>query len=357
MESKNYKIRNILLSVILAINIVIIALLLYFLSPVTIKSNSVDFIISEGDSIDEIAHNLKKEGLIKNENIFKAYLTLKKGRYLYAAKYHLNSNQSLNKIVKTLKQGGVNPDEITITFKEGLNMKKVAQVISENTNNSYEDVLNKANDSTYLKTVINKYWFVTKDIENKDIYYKLEGYLFPDSYNFSSKDVDVETIFNNMLDHMNIKISPYKESIEKNKYSTHQLFTMASIVELEAIDKTSRKDVSGVFYNRLNSGMTLGSDVTSYYGVGKEMTSDITQSELDNINPYNTRVASMAGKLPVSPICNFSIESLDAALNPNKHDYLYFVADKNGKIYMTKDFATHEKVIADLKSKGLWLEW
>ena len=137
----------------------------------------------------------------------------------------------------------------------------------------------------------------------------------------------------------------------------HQIITMASIVELEGIDKTSRKDIAGVFYNRLKNGMTLGSDVTSYYGVKKDMTSDITQSELDDDNPYNTRLSTMAGKLPVGPICNPSIVSIEASLKPSKHDYLYFVADKNGKVYYSKTNSEHEELINQLKSEGLWFTY
>ena len=160
-----------------------------------------------------------------------------------------------------------------------------------------------------------------------------------------------------MISHTGKKLDKYQDQIKKSGYSVHQIMTMASIVELEGIDKNSRKDISGVFYNRLNNKMSLGSDVTSYYGVKKDMTSDIKQSELDSINGYNTRVSSMAGNLPVGPICNPSLVSIEAALKPSKHDYLYFVADKNGKVYLTKSYATHNKVIADLKNKGLWFEW
>lgn len=112
-----------------------------------------------------------------------------------------------------------------------------------------------------------------------------------------------------------------------------------------------------MFYNRLNSKMSLGSDVTTYYGAKKDMTSDLTQSELNAINGYNTRADKMEGKLPVGPICNPSLESIKATINPSSHDYLYFVADKNGKVYLTKDYETHNKVILDLKNKGLWYEW
>ena len=103
--------------------------------------------------------------------------------------------------------------------------------------------------------------------------------------------------------------------------------------------------------------MTLGSDVTTYYGVKKDMTSDLSNSELASNNLYNTRNSNMAGRLPIGPICNPGIESIVSALKPTKHNYYYFVADKNGKVYLTKTMTEHDKIIEDLKVKGLWLEW
>ena len=355
--NKSMNKKSTVLMTLLSFCIVIIFVLLYILSPVSTKGKDVSFIVTDGESLREIAHGLKEEGLIKSEKFFLGYAVLKNAKGIYAAKYELNSNMKLSEIVSILKTGGKNLDEITITFKEGLNMRQIAKVISEETNNSYDDVLKVANDSKYVDTLINKYWFMTKDIKNNQIYYSLEGYLFPDSYNFYSKSISVQEIFDNMISHTGKKLEKYKNKINKSGYSTHQIITMASIVELEGIDKNSRKDIAGVFYNRMDNGMNLGSDVTSYYGVKKDLTSDISQSELDSVNAYNTRLSSMGGKLPVGPICNPSIVSIEAALNPSKHDYLYFVADKNGKVYLTKTYETHQKVIADLKDKGLWLEW
>lgn len=349
--------KNIFLAILLSILIIVFIIILYLLSPSSSKEKEVDFIVSDGESLHEIAQNLKKEGIIKSERFFLGYVLIKDARHVYAAKYNLNTNMRLSEVVKELKTGGKNADEITITFKEGLNMAQIARLIAKETSNNYEDVLATSSDTKYLDEIISKYSFLTKDIKNTNIYYPLEGYLYPDTYNFSSKSVSVKEIFNAMLDNFDNQISKYQNDISKSGYSTHQIITMASIVELEGIDKDSRKDIAGVFYNRLKNKMSLGSDVTSYYGVKKEMTSDITQSELDNVNPYNTRISSMAGKLPIGPICNPSLVSIEAALKPTKHDYLYFVADKNGKVYLTKSYETHNKVIADLKNKGLWFEW
>lgn len=356
-QKNKYKKRNIFLAVLLVINIIIIALMLYFFSPSSSSDTDVDFVVSSGESLTDIGTNLKKQGLIKNDKVFLGYVVLKNSRKIYAAKYKLNTNMSLREIVSSLKKGGRNAEEITITFKEGLNMRQIAKIIAKKTNNSYKDVLNKANDTTYIDKLIKKHWFITKEIKNQDIYYSLEGYLFPDTYNFSSKQVSVEEIFDEMIEHMDKNLSKYKKDIEKSSYSPHKLLTIASMVELEVSDKKSRKDVAGLFYNRLNSKMSLGSDATTYYGVKKEMTSDITQSELDAVNSYNTRASGMEGKLPAGPICNSSLNAVEAAIKPAKHEYYYFVTDKNGEVYLTKDYETHNKLIIDLKGKGLWLEW
>ncbi len=359
MKSKHknkYKKANIFLSIILGICLIGIVLVIYFLSPVSLKGKEVDFIVKEGESLSQIGQNLKKEGLIKNEKVFLAYVVVKDAKQIYAAKYDLNSNMTLGEIVSKLKKGGVNKDEITLTFKEGQNIRQIAKEIAKNTNNSYEDVINLSNDETYINELIKKYWFITKDIKNKNIYYKLEGYLFPDSYNFNSKNVSTKEIFNEMITHMDKKLSKYQKQIEKSGYTTHQILTMASIVELE-VKQDSRKDIAGLFYNRLKAKMNLGSDPTSYYGAKKEMNGELYQSEYDEANPYNTRSTSLAGKLPVGPICNPSLGAIDAAINPSKHEYYYFVTDKNGKVYLTKDYETHNKVILELKNKGLWFEW
>ena len=130
--------------------------------------------------------------------------------------------------------------------------------------------------------------------------------------------------------------------------------TMASIVELEGTNSENRKMIVGIFENRLNSGMNLGSDVTTYYGLQAAMTSDLTSEQFNTSNPYNTRVG-MIGKMPVGPICNPSLSSIEASINPTKSDYLFFVADKNGNIYYTKTNKEHEKKVQEIKDKGDWI--
>ena len=101
--------------------------------------------------------------------------------------------------------------------------------------------------------------------------------------------------------------------------------------------------------------MSLGSDVTTYYAYKVDMGErDLTTAELYTYNPYNTRGPQMFGKLPVGPIASPSKSSIEAVISPDKTDYLYFVADKNGKAYFAKTFAEHQQIVTKLKNDGLW---
>ena len=131
--------------------------------------------------------------------------------------------------------------------------------------------------------------------------------------------------------------------------------TMASIVELEGTNSENRKMIVGVFNNRLNSGYNMGSDVTTYYGLQVPMTKDLTTAQFNTVNKYNTRTNAMIGKLPISPISTPSLSSIDATLHPTNNNYLFFVADKNGKIYYSRTNSEHDAKIAEIKRNGDWI--
>ena len=356
---KKLRLKKVVAVLIIIFLLLVIATLLlfnYFMSPVSSKYEEKNVIIPTGSSYQEIASILKKEDLIKNELVFLYYLKLRRVDNIYAAGYYLSPSMNLKEIVDTILKGGHNVDEITITFNEGINMRKIASEIESNTNNSYDDVMNKLKDEAYLDEVIEKYFFVTDEIKNSDIYYSLEGYLFPDTYRFASKDVSVEEIFNTMLEKMNYVLSEYKEEIEKSKYTPHQLLTLASLAQIEGFTKEDFKNVVSVFYNRLDSSMYLGVDVTTYYGVKKDMVEDLYMSEINAKNPYNTR-GENAVLFPVGPIDIPGKSAIDAVIRPIKTDYYYYVSDKNNKLYFTKDENEHEEVIKKLQKEGLWYEW
>lgn len=353
---KKFKIILVLVAILLIGIATLLGTYCYFKSPVSNDKKEVSIVIENGSTISDIAALLKKEGLIKNENFFKLYVKLKKVSNVYAAKYYFSPSMNLDEIINTLNEGGYNENEISITFKEGINMRGIAKLIKENTSNSEDDVYKKLKDEKYLNSAIEKYWFLTDDIKNSKIYYSLEGYLFPDTYRFNSKDVTVEEIFNKMLDQMEKELNKYKKQIENSKYSVHELITLASITQSEGYNEDDFKNIASVFYNRLKTGMALGSCVTSYYGVKKDMTDELLQKDIDASNPYNTR-GNNPVSFPVGPISMPGDKALDATLDPIETSYYFFVSDKNNKLYFTKTLNEHERMITKLQNEGLWLEW
>lgn len=353
---KKFKIILVLVAILLIGIATLLGTYCYFKSPVSNDKKEVSIVIENGSTISDIAALLKKEGLIKNENFFKLYVKLKKVSNVYAAKYYFSPSMNLDEIINTLNEGGYNENEISITFKEGINMRGIAKLIKENTSNSEDDVYKKLKDEKYLNSAIEKYWFLTDDIKNSKIYYSLEGYLFPDTYRFNSKDVTVEEIFNKMLDQMEKELNKYKKQIENSKYSVHELITLASITQSEGYNEDDFKNIASVFYNRLKTGMALGSCVTSYYGVKKDMTDELLQKDIDASNPYNTR-GNNPVSFPVGPISMPGAKALDATLDPIETSYYFFVSDKNSKLYFTKTLNEHERMITKLQNEGLWLEW
>lgn len=314
--------------------------------------------ITSGNTYISVSKLLKENNLIKSEFFFKIYVKLHKPTPLQAGKYELSEDMNIKEIVNVLSNGSsYNPNVVSITFKEGINMRNVAKIIADNTENTEEDVFVVLNDSNYLDELMKKYWFITEEVKNKNIYYSLEGYLFPNTYSVNKTD-NVKKIIEMMLDNMALKLSPYKDQIQSSTYTVHEILTLASIIELEAGNSNDRSGVAGVFYNRLKSGWSLGSDVTTYYGAKIELHErDLYQSEIDEYNAYNTRSSQMAGRLPVGPICLPSLDSISAAVNPTISDYYYFVADKNKKTYFSKTYEEHAQTVASLKSQGLWYEY
>lgn len=351
----------IIVIVVLVILLAVGAFLTYksLISPVSDNGNEKEIIIPLGSTSEKIATILKDNNLIKNELAFRIYVKLNKVSNFQAGTYYLKENMDLKAMTDMLQTGVMfDPNELSITYIEGKNIKWLANTIEKRTNNSAEAVYNLLKDEEYLDKLIDKYWFITDEIKNEDIYYSLEGYLFPDTYAIANKDITVDKIFEKMLDKMESVLNEYKEEIEKSKYSVHQILSLASIIELESMHIEDRKDVASVLYNRLDKNISLGSDVTTYYSIGLNVGErDLYQKEIDAENPYNTRGPNMEGKLPVGPIASTSKSSIEAAIEPNNTNYLFFVADKNGKVYFTNTNAEHEQMIQNLVDKGLWYEY
>ena len=360
MEKKK-KIKYIIIGIILLILFTIIGSIIWYnisIKAVSKESQEVTVEIELGSTSSSIAEELKEKDLIKNVSAFKIYIKLNKITNFQAGSYTLNKNMDVKEIIEALQTGVVYGDSIKITFLEGKTIRWYAKTIAENTNYTEEEVFELLENEEYIDSLIQKYWFLTEEIKNPDIYYPLEGYLWPDTYLFDKKDITIQTIFEKLLDQTGTKLEKYKEQIQNSGYSVHQILTLASMVEMEGTKEENRKDIASVFYNRLKNNMPLGSDVTTYYAVKVEVGErDLYLSELNTYNAYNTRGPEMEGKLPVGPISSVGESSLEAVIYPNETSYLYFVADKEGNVYFSRTNAEHEEKVNELKSNGLWYEF
>ncbi len=328
----------------------------YLVSPMDKTSEAIiEVKIETGMSTKKIGQLLEKKGLIRDSNFFLVYTKLNNCASLKAATYDLKKKMTLNEIIDTICTGNVmNKEVINITFKEGKRITDYAKVISEKTSNSYEEVINVMKDNIYIQELIDKYWFLTEDILNASIYYPLEGYLFPDTYQFANKDVAIKTIIEKMLDQTDKVLSSYQENLQNKKHTIHEYITLASMAELEGTTTENRKMIIGIFENRLKVKMNLGSDVTTYYALQLPMTSDLTSKQFATKNPYNTRDMNMKD-LPVGPIASISKSSLEATTAPTSSSYYYFVADKLGNIYYTKNSNEHLQKVQEIKEAGNWI--
>lgn len=348
-----FKPRPLLLVVLLAVILLILGISwVYLASPVDKNDKKdIEVEITKGISVVKISNILKEEKLIRSKTLFKVYIKLYSNKTLKAGNYMLNRSMSLSEIVEVLEEGSkFDSNTLKLTFKEGQRITDYAKVVADSTNNNYEDVIAIFKDKNYMSELINKYWFLTNNILQDGIYYPLEGYLAPDTYYFKDSDVDPKEIIERMLDEMNKELTEYRVSLGNN---VHYYLTMASIVELEGKTLEDRQNIMGVFNNRISAGMHLGSDVTTYYAFQASMSTKLTSEQYNTTNPYNTRPTSKVGP-PIGPICNPDLTSIQASINPINNNYLYFVADSNGKVYYSRTIDEQNKVIQDLISSGKW---
>lgn len=338
--SKKKKIIIIVISTIIILIAILVGTYFFSLTATSNTSETVEFTVNQGDSKETIAENLKNAKLIRSKYATLVYILLSGNTNIQAGEYELDRSMSTQDIISILVSGdiiGTERPAARITFKEGITLEEYMRLLAENTDLEYDTIIAEVNDPEYLNTLINDYWFLTEDILNSDLYYGLEGYLYPETYDFYI-DTSLDTAIRKMLDVTDLRLSEVRDQIKASNYSVHEILTMASIAEKEAVNAEDRAKVAQVIYTRLDIKMNLGMDVTTYYGVRKSMSEVLTDIDLNDENPYNTRVASFIG-LPAGPICNPSLESINAVLNPSDTDYIYFIADIiTGNVYFTDDY-------------------
>ena len=363
VDKKVMKVATVLLIILIFLIVVASMVMSNALMPYNREDTSKkEFKVEQGWGSSTVVQKLEEQHLIKNAFLIKLYLKISPKNEIKAGTYELSPSMSVDDIFKVLS-GNKSLENATVQLRliEGKRFVDYADTIATTFGFDKEDVIAKSKDKEYLNKLIKDYWFISDDILNEKIYYPLEGYLFPDTYDVL-KSSSIEDVFEVLITELGNKLSIYKEDIESKNIKVHSLLTLASMVELEAgtgkvtLDDgktaTDREVVASVFDNRLKINMKLGSDVTTYYGAGKTLQEDISPN-LNDCNGYNTRGECVPG-LPVGPICSPSLSSIVASLNPATTGYYYFVADKNGKLYYAINQEGHDKNISYLKDHDLW---
>ena len=310
-------------------------------SSVSKDSFEVKITIPKESTYLSISNLLKENNLIRSESFYKIYIKIFKPNNLKAGIYTLNQNMNVKEIVDTL-EGNVKSEEITITIPEGKHIEEVAEIISSKINMSKEDILLYWQNEEVLNSLIDKYWFLTDVIKKEGIRYSLEGYFFPDTYSIL-KESKIEDITYKMLDKIDEVLSKYKEEISNSKFNVHEILTLASIVEHEAILDSDRPMIAGVFINRLDKSMKLQSCATVGYAIN-EWKLSYDYKDLQTDSPYNTYFYE---GLPIGPGNMPGELSIEAVLRPTKHDYYYFLANVNDKdskkTYYSKTYSEHRQ--------------
>ncbi len=338
--------------IILAIIVVLLGGGLFFYVygiSATDPGNQEDVIVTveSGSGAQQILNQLDEAGLVQNQLCGRVYLKLSSPDSLQANTYVFNKSMTLTEMFGAMNTA--NPNYIAhskITIIEGATIKQAAEAISQETEFSKKEILNKWADEDYLKALIDRYWFLTNDILDPDLLYPLEGYLYPETYFFSVEGTDLESLTEAMLDKMDQELTPYKDDI-KNKLdmTVHQFLSFASVVEAESLFESDRAKIAGVFKNRLDQNMALQSDITVLYALGeKKVNVSIDETNIDS--KYNTYKHK---GLPVGPVCAVPARTMEACVNYEPSDYLFFFATQDGEVLYSKTYAEHEKKVEENK--------
>ena len=304
-------------------------------------TEDVSVVIPQGSGASAIVEILDDAGLVKNPTFAKINARIGGYDSLQANTYIFNKSMTLPEMMKAIDTGDFNYiSKTAFRVAEGYRLTQSAEALASVTPYTAKEILAKWDDETYVRELIDKYWFLTDDVLDDDVIHPLEGYLFPDTYFIMDTEPSIESITELALDRMDAVLTERKSEIEQSKYSVHEFLTLASIVTKEgcATDEDAAH-IAGVFVNRLKNDMSLGSDVTVCY-IFDEDRVDLKVSQLESGSPYNARKVS--GMIP-GPICSVPEIAIDGVLNYADTDDMFFYAGPDGTIYYAKTNEEHEK--------------
>jgi UPF0755 protein len=308
------------------------------IAPVSKNTQASKIItIAPGSSAQDISNSLVKAGLLRSRNAWQIWTRLQGSRSggFQAGSYTISPQESLPEIAEKIWTGQVVTTGFTIP--EGWNIRQMAAYFEEKkffTAQAFVASIQKFSTSP----AADRHPWLPKNLP------VIEGFLFPDTYEIPAGDVTPDQIIEQMLDRFEkvaLPIYQANQSKDPLKLDLSQWVTLASIVEKEAVIPKERPLISGVFTNRLRTGISLGSDPTVEYAFGITQTPEtpLTLAQVRTPSPYNTYINT---GLPPTAIASPGLESLKATLTPQTTDYLYFVARYDGTHVFSRTLAEHE---------------
>ena len=330
------------------------------LQPVDASSKQyVTVQIPEGANVQTIGSTLEKSGLIKHGVIFAFYAKYKNYSDLKSGYYNLQKSMSTEDIIHELQKGGTaeaqEPALANLTIPEGYTIDQMAQAVGQLQGDFKEPLtaeafLTKVQDDNFISQEVAKYPSLLESLPTKEsgVRYRLEGFLFPATYSIK-ESTTIESLIDEMLAAMDKTLAPHYSTIKSKNLTVNELLTIASLVEKEGAKTEDRKLIAGVFYNRLNLGMPLQSNIAILYAQGKlgQKISLADDAGIDtSINsPYN--VYTNLGLMP-GPVDSPSLDAIESSINQTKSENLYFVADvTDGKVYYASNKEEHDRNVAE----------
>lgn len=314
---------------------------------VSAESEEVVVTIENGSGYYQIIDTLNGAGLIKDPTMARVYVKFFAPENPQANTYVLNKNMDLETMLNIISTGDFNfLLKTSFTVIDGSTIPAAAASIGEALGFETDDILAKWSDEAFLKELISEYWFLTEEILGSDILYPLEGYIYPETYFVVDQEPTIESITRYCLDLMNEKLTPYQKRIEELGMTPHQFVALASVIQDESLFEKDYKTISGVFHNRLETGMPLQSDSTVLYAV-QDKYINVSLADLEVDSRYNTY--KYAG-IPVGPICSVRAEILDACANYEEHNYYYFFAKEDGEVLYAETLSEHNRNV----QQNLW---
>ena len=313
-------------ALIILLLIVVIGIVSIFIStirkPLKISQSEV-VNVEEGDSFYSIINRLSNEKKIKSPFIIKIYAKLTGlDLEVVPGSHTLDETMSLNDVAKILKDTN-NANTITVTIPEGFNVEDIAARVEENGICTKDEFL----------SAVKSYPLPAYVSDNADKRYNLEGFLFPDTYNFEI-GVKPEYIIETMIKRFEEVWAEVTKGMDIKQEEIEKVINVASIIEKEARVDEDRPLIASVIYNRLKQGMPLQIDATVIYAHGYYI-ENVRNRHLAIESKYNTYLHK---GLPVGPICNPGAPSIKAALHPADTNYLFYLLASDSEHYFTDNY-------------------